>query len=87
MWSPVGGKDGSIIVSSGRAPLFINRALGDPDAWELYNVTQPAAYTRSLRVFNKDPNYLLVAGGGVLPPSTTNKVTASVYKISDILGL
>lgn len=88
VWSSVGGENGSIVVSSGRQPLFINRALGDPDAWELYDdFDQPAAYTRSLRVLCEDDDYLIVAGGGVLPPSTTNNVTASVYKISEILGL
>jgi hypothetical protein len=84
----VGGDNGSIVVSSGRQPLFINRALGDPDAWEMYSdFDQPAAYTRSLRVLAEDDDYLLVAGAGVLPPSTTNNVTVSVYKLSELLGL
>ncbi|KAI1851985.1 hypothetical protein JX265_008209 [Neoarthrinium moseri] len=87
VWSSVGGDDGSIIVSSGRQPLYINRALGDPNAWEEYQISQPAAYTRHLRVFEQDDDYLLVMGAGVLPPSTTNNVTASVYRVSEILGL
>ncbi|KAF3006952.1 hypothetical protein E8E14_003046 [Neopestalotiopsis sp. 37M] len=88
VWSSVGGDNGSIVVSSGRQPLFINRALGDPDAWEMYSdFDQPAAYTRSLRVLAEDDDYLLVAGAGVLPPSTTNNVTVSVYKLSELLGL
>ncbi|KAH6651714.1 BNR/Asp-box repeat protein [Truncatella angustata] len=88
VWSSVGGENGSIIVSSGtNQELFINRALGDPDAWEKYEISQPTAYTRSLRVLAEDNDYLIVAGGGVLPPSTTNNVTLSIYKLTELLGL
>lgn len=40
------------------------------------------ADTRHLRVFKKNPNHLLIAGAGVLPPSTTNTVTVSVIDIT-----
>lgn len=34
-WTPVGGKDGTILVScGGRTEVFSNQALGDPDAWK-----------------------------------------------------
>ncbi|KAK1573301.1 BNR/Asp-box repeat protein [Colletotrichum navitas] len=87
VWSPVGGCNGTIIVSSNTAPLFINRRGGEPDAWVAYDSPEPGAYTRNVRVFEEDPDYLIIMGAGVLPPSTTNKVTVSVLKLSNLLGL
>ncbi|KAB5518207.1 Sialidase [Coniochaeta sp. 2T2.1] len=85
-WSSVGGKDGSILVSSGtNQQVFVNRALGDVNKWEAYNVAQPVAYTRSLRVLEKDPRALLIAGAGHLPPSTTNRVSGSVVDLKALL--
>ncbi|KAH8648389.1 glycoside hydrolase family 93 protein [Xylariales sp. PMI_506] len=87
VWTPVGGPHGSIVVSCGtQQGLYVNRALGDPAAWESFDIDQPVAYTRDLRVFRQNPDYLLVMGAGHLPPSTTNNVTFSIYEISDILS-
>lgn len=85
VWTPVGGKHGSIIVSSSSKYVWINRELGDPDAWVAYDVPEAGAYTRNLRIMEEDPNYLLIMGAGVLPPSTTNKVTVSMVKVSELL--
>ncbi|KAK2036881.1 hypothetical protein LZ31DRAFT_560858 [Colletotrichum somersetense] len=87
VWSPVGGPHGTIVVSSYTAPLFINRRGGDHDAWVAYDSPESAAYTRNLRIFEEDPDYLLIMGAGVLPPSTTNKVTVSVLKLTELLDL
>lgn len=85
-WSSVGGKDGSILVSSGtNQQVFVNRALGDVSKWEAYNVAQPVAYTRHLRVLKGDPAALLIAGAGHLPPSTTNNVSLSVVDLKALL--
>lgn len=87
-WSSVGGKSGSIIVSSGtNQQVFVNRALGDAGKWEVYQVAQPVAYTRHLRVLKSDPNALLIMGGGHLPPSTTNNVSLSVVDLGKLLKL
>ncbi|KAF1846204.1 glycoside hydrolase family 93 protein [Cucurbitaria berberidis CBS 394.84] len=81
VWSPVGGKNGTIIVSSSSATeVFINRALGE-GPWKKVDTPETASYTRHLRVLN-DPTKLLILGGGKLPPSTTNKVQLSVVDIS-----
>jgi hypothetical protein len=85
-WSSVGGKDGSILVSCGTLQqIFVNRALGDVNKWEAYDVAQPVAYTRHLRVFREDPGALLIAGAGHLPPSTTNNVSLSVVDLKALL--
>ncbi|KAM3083288.1 hypothetical protein ACMFMG_003943 [Clarireedia jacksonii] len=81
-WSPVGGKDGTILVSCGGASeVFVNQALGAKDAWKKIPTPEGISYTRHLRVLNGNKNHLLIAGGGVLPPSTTNRVTVSVIDI------
>lgn len=86
-WSSVGGWDGSIIVSCGTLQqIFVNRALGDVNKWEQFEVAQPVAYTRSLRVFGQDPGALLIAGAGHLPPSTTNNVSLSVVNFGALLA-
>lgn len=82
VWTPAGGDDGTIVVSSGCcSELWINKALGAADAWEVIATPEPRSYTRSLLVFEEDPSFILIAGAGVLPPSTTNQVTVSVIQI------
>ncbi|KAI1102037.1 glycoside hydrolase family 93 protein [Jackrogersella minutella] len=82
VWSSVGGVNGTIIVSSGCcSQIYINKALGAEGAWETVSTPEAASYTRSLHVFQEAQGSLLIAGGGRLPPSTTNKVTISVMDI------
>jgi hypothetical protein len=81
VWSPAGGENGTIIISSGsRSEIFINKALGAVDQWVMVATPQPAAYTRHLRVL-PHKNHLLIMGGGHLPPSTTNNVSLSVIDV------
>jgi hypothetical protein len=83
IWSPVGGKNGTIIVSaSSSSDVYINKALGE-GPWTSVATPEKAAYTRHLRVL-KDKKKLLIMGGGVLPPSTTNVVEVSVMDISKL---
>ncbi|KAI0130665.1 glycoside hydrolase family 93 protein [Daldinia grandis] len=82
VWSSAGGENGTIIVSSGCcSEIYINKALGAENAWKKVSTPEGASYTRSLHVFQEDPKSLLIAGGGRLPPSTTNKVTISVMNV------
>lgn len=81
VWSPVGGKNGTIIVSAhSGTQVYINKGLGE-GPWTKVDTPETSSYTRHLRVLN-DPTKLLIMGGGQLPPSTTNKVTVSVMDIS-----
>lgn len=77
VWSPVGGKNGTLVVSAGNSKnVWVNKALGDVNSWTVAVTPQPIAYTRSLRVMN-NPNHLLILGGGVLS-GTANNVSLSV---------
>ena len=80
-WSPVGGKNGTITVSTGsRSEIFVNQALGALDQWVKVPTPEKISYTRHLRVL-PNPNHLLIIGGGGLPPSTTNNITVSVIDL------
>src|ERR1700712_2861535 len=84
--SPVGGLNGTIIVSSGsNSQIFVNTALGDASAWKTVPTPEEVSYTRHLRVLESDPNHLLIMGGGKLPPSTTNRISVSVIDITNSL--
>ena len=74
-----------IIVSAYQGEIFTNRALGDEKAWIAHNVPQPSAYTRSLMPFQGRPDLLLIMGAGYLPPANSNKVSASVINLADLL--
>lgn len=83
VWSPVGGKNGTIIISAhSGGQIYINKGLGD-GPWVKVETPEKSHYTRHLRVLN-DPTKLLIMGGGQLPPSTTNKVQLSVMDISNL---
>lgn len=87
VWSSVGGENGTIVVSCGNlGSVFTNQALGAADQWFERETPQPTAYTRHLRVFEEDPDKLLIMGAGVLPPSTTNEVSLSVVSIEGLLS-
>ena len=80
-WTPVGGPDGTIVVSCGTLPeVFENRQLGAPDAWTKQATPEGVSYTRNLRVL-PDPSQILITGAGHLPPAAHNKVTTSSIKI------
>ncbi|KAI0479419.1 Sialidase [Xylariaceae sp. FL0804] len=82
VWTPASGPRGTVVVSSGCcSEVFINRELGAPDAWETMPTPEGISYSRSLIVFRQNPEYFLLAGGGLAPPSTTNQVSVSVTKV------
>jgi len=63
-WSPVGGVNGTIVVSSGTcSQVFTNQALGDVSAWKTVPTPGCISYTRHLRVLC-NPDHLLIMGAG-----------------------
>jgi hypothetical protein len=87
-WSPIGGPNGTIIVSSGTySQIFVNQELGAIDAWKAVPTPEGVSYSRSLRVFKFLPDHLLLIGAGHLPPATANTVTVSVIDLAQSLSL
>lgn len=87
-WTPVGGPQGTILVSCGSSTsLWTNRAggaLGSP--WVRVPTPQGVAYTRHLRVLEGNPNALLVMGAGLLPPVNNTAVSVSMLDVLDTIG-
>lgn len=87
VWSSVGGGNGAIILSCGTSSsIFVNRNLGDPNAWVEYGTPQPRAYTRGLMLYREDDTMMLIIGAGHLPPSSTNYVSNSIVDL-EALGV
>lgn len=87
VWSAVGGENGTLVVScGGSSPVFTNTALGGAGEWYERATPAPTSYTRALRVFAEDADKLLIIGGGLLPPSTTNTVSYSIVSIEGLLA-
>ncbi|KAI0482677.1 Sialidase [Xylariaceae sp. FL0804] len=87
-WSPLGGPNGTIVVSDAdHQPVFVNRAMGDVDAWEMMDVPQPIAYSRALHVFDREPDRLMVLGAanypGVDPPGLIRPLSLSVVDLME----
>lgn len=79
-WTPYGGLNGTIIVSCGTlSSMFINQALGQGN-WTDISTPEGVSYTRSLRIIDQDPRFLLLNGAGVLGGSH-NRVSASVMNL------
>jgi len=89
VWTPAGGPQGSLIVSSGSSTsLWVNRAggaLGSP--WVRVSTPQSTAYTRHLRVLESNPNALLIMGAGLLPPANNTAITVSKTNILNTIGI
>ncbi|KAK2760206.1 hypothetical protein FQN54_002273 [Arachnomyces sp. PD_36] len=63
-WTPIGGLNGTIIVSDADNPqVYTNSFGGDPDKWEELWTPAGATYSRAIHVLNKHPDHLLIFGG------------------------
>jgi hypothetical protein len=80
VWSPAGGANGTLMVSSGCCSnIWTNTQLGSGD-WNVLATTSPASYTRSLLVM-PDPAEILLVGAGPLGGSN-NDVNANTVWIA-----
>lgn len=102
-WSSIGGPSGVIIATgTWTHKLYFNRALGDPTAWEnTTELLQPWADTTQwgpdirnameLRVFQEDPNALLLMTAGPTGPhpdiNEYFNVSVSVSDLSVLLNI
>jgi hypothetical protein len=86
VWSPVGGPNGTIIVSDADHPeVYTNRFGGDSDKWEAHTSGQPAAYSRALHVFSKYPDHLMVLGGATFDSGGPNALSLTVLSLTQML--
>lgn len=64
VWSPVGGPQGTIIVSDAdRRQVYTNSHGGALDKWEEHATPAGAVYSRAIQIFKKRPDHLMIYGG------------------------
>lgn len=81
VWTPVGGPNGTIVVSCGDAEeAWISRDLAN--TWETVVTPEKTSYTRSLLV-ERDEKTVLIVGAGVLS-GADNNVTASTIDVGEL---
>ncbi|CCC13871.1 hypothetical protein SMACR_07508 [Sordaria macrospora] len=86
VWSPAGGPNGTIVVSDAdRSEIYTNRFGGDPKKWEMHAIEQPAAYSRALHIFRRDPKKLMVLGGATFDEGGPDELSLSVLDLIELL--
>ena len=78
--------NGTIVVSTGtHSEVFVNQMLGDVNGWRKFETQERISYTRSLRILDGTQGRgLMLAGGGLLPPSENNSVTVGVVDLKPL---
>jgi hypothetical protein len=89
VWSPVGGPNGTIVVSDAdNSQVYTNRYGGDVDKWEMHATPAGAVYSRAIQIFKKRPDHLLVYGGETYDDMGLHKhvpFSATVVDLNDVL--
>ena len=87
VWSPVGGPNGTIVVSDAdNSQVYTNRFGGDIDKWESHKTPQPEAYSRALHIFRQYPDHLMILGGATFDSGGSPDLTLSVVSLTEILS-
>ncbi|KAK4613480.1 hypothetical protein CLAFUW4_08871 [Fulvia fulva] len=80
VWTPAGGRDGTIVVTCGTDEgVWVSRDL--TESWTYEMTMEKTSYTRSLLV-EQDQKTILIVGGGILG-GTDNNVTASTIDVTN----
>ncbi|KAH8200977.1 hypothetical protein TruAng_004836 [Truncatella angustata] len=89
VWSPVGGPNGTIIVSDAdRRQIYTNHFGGALNRWEEHATPAGAVYSRAIQVFKKYPDHLLIYGGETFDDFDAGLHTpfsATVVNLNDVL--
>ncbi|KAK4207342.1 vacuolar protein sorting/targeting protein 10 [Rhypophila decipiens] len=86
VWSPVGGPNGTIIVSDNdHWDVFTNSHAGQPDRWEAHSTPQMNAYSRALWVPQNRTNHLIILGAARYSRAVHRPLSLSVVDIEELL--
>lgn len=84
VWTPAGGPQGTIIAGNGgNTELYINKRLGDPDAWEEIQTPAGSSYSRSFTVLPNDPSRIMIISPGPNNSAGINEVLVTTIDIDD----
>lgn len=89
VWSPLGGPNGTIVVSDADRPqVYTNRFGGDVNKWEEHGVPAGATYSRAIQISKRYPNRLTIYGGETFDNMRLGlhtPFTATVVKLDETL--
>jgi len=86
VWSPVGGPNGTIIVSDNdHWDVFTNSYGGQPDRWEAHETKQMNAYSRALLVPKNQSDHLIILGAARFSRAVHRPLSLSRLSIKDLL--
>ncbi|KAF2258222.1 hypothetical protein CC78DRAFT_563126 [Lojkania enalia] len=86
-WSPLGGTDGIIVVSdSDSNAVFVNMNLGEGN-WTEVRTTAGRAYSREVRIPDKDTTKLRIAGGAEYGQDTPSQILLTVMDLQKALEI
>lgn len=89
VWSPVGGPNGTIVVSDAdRYQVYTNRFGGAVDKWEEHGTPAGAVYSRAIQISKDYPNHLTIYGGETydnMRAGLHTPFSSTVVKLTDIL--
>jgi hypothetical protein len=88
-WSPVGGENGTIIVSDAdNSGVFTNQALGDVNSWILRDTPQPQAYSRYVHVIRRKQSHLEIVSAGTYDqtPGFTPNISVSILPVEKVIS-
>lgn len=87
VWSPVGGPNGTIIVSDNdHSDVFINSYGGQPDRWEAHGTPQMNAYSRALLVPRNQTEHLIILGAARYSRAVHRPLSLSRVNIAELFG-
>lgn len=89
VWSPIGGPNGTIVVSDAdRRQVYTNSYGGDVKRWEEHATPAGAVYSRAIQIFKERPNHLMIYGGETYDDRGTGIHTpfsATVVRLDEVL--
>ncbi|KAI2484747.1 Glycoside hydrolase family 93 protein [Pyrenophora tritici-repentis] len=89
VWSPVGGPNGTIVVSDAdRRQVYTNTHGGALDKWEAHITPAGAVYSRAIQIFKTRPDHLMIYGGETYDDVASGLLTpfsATVVRLQDVL--
>ncbi|KXX80384.1 Vacuolar protein sorting/targeting protein 10 [Madurella mycetomatis] len=87
VWTPVGGVNGTIIVSDNdHSDVFTNSFGGMPDQWEAHATPQMNAYSRALLVPRERPKQLVILGAARYSRAVHRPLSLSVVDVKELLS-
>ncbi|KZL79002.1 glycoside hydrolase family 93 protein [Colletotrichum incanum] len=90
VWSPVGGPNGTIVVSDAdRSQVYTNQFGGDVDKWEEHATPAGSTYSRAIQFLRQYPDHLVIYGGETydnLGRHLLTPFTATVVDLTKILA-